>query len=91
MTFSEDDLDRSAGGLLAVVRLTPEDAKAAIELLEHEQANQAVRDRELAERDQLFARARSSSPWPSGPPIAMRSWRDCPTRREPRRQRALLI
>jgi len=36
--------------------LTPEDAEAAIELLEHEQADQAdqaVRDREPAQRDQL--------------------------------------
>jgi hypothetical protein len=31
--------------LLAMAGLTPEDAEAAMELLEHEQADQAVRDR----------------------------------------------
>lgn len=41
-----------------MVGLTPEDAEAAVELLEHEQPDEAVRDRELAERDQP-ARARA--------------------------------
>jgi hypothetical protein len=35
-----------------VIRLAAQDAEAAIDLLEHEQADEAVRDRELAERDE---------------------------------------
>src|SRR5687767_5284269 len=57
-SFPRGGIALPTGGLLAMVRLTPEDAEAAIELLEREQADEAVRDRELAERDQLL-RARA--------------------------------
>lgn len=41
-----------------MIRLIPEDAESPIDLLEHEQADEAVRDRQPAERDQLL-RARA--------------------------------
>ena len=47
------DFASDSAASVAVIRLAAEDLEPAVELLEHEDADEAVRDRQPAERDQL--------------------------------------